>query len=446
MGAARITTAMRMNDSRTRRRAFLGSIASGAIVLAGCSEVVPGGTEEPTETPISTDTAAETPMQTESPTQTTSTETGSAPGTYEPMEQGAASFEDLAFWTAHAGVKLSADTETVYRGSQSARVEKRSGSIQRDFPVAMDLRNRDISIAINIGEPTNTIVRVVLEDTGGRTTSFLQPVFQTTHPSGWIRINPSLNANDAELRSIANILVTIDGAGASKKYWVDSIRFHEKPVDKGQVIFTFDYITRSIYEVAFPIMKERGLKGCVAVPVDHVDNPDRLTVDELTELKKAGWEIASMTNSFQSMRGQSKDIQNRRLERAKTLLGDWNLGDGSTLIYPKGSCDATTMELAREKHDVAFLKFDNSRRGHSQSWFANPMFVNRSRPNSPHALENQLPLLKSYKSVYTIWHDSIGSNAQNSKAEFRELCNIVQRERDNGQIGVSLPSDLGPKS
>lgn len=437
---------MKLDDSRTRRRAFLGSIASGAVALAGCSEVIPSDTNTPADTPTSTATPTETPTTTETATETTPTQTEPAPGTNEPMQPDVAGFEEVTKWTAHSGVTISGDKQTVYRGSQSARVEKRSGTIQRDFPVPIDLRNRDISIAVNIGEPTNTIVRLTLQDTGGNRTSFLQPVLQTVHPQGWVRINPAVHANEANLRSIAQMRITIDGPGASKKYWVDSIRFNKKTVDKGQVMFTFDFLTRSIYEVAFPIMKDRGLKGCVAVPVDRVGNEGRLTRDELTELKNAGWEIASMTNNFASMHGQKESIQRQRLDRAKRLLGEWDLGEGSTLIYPRGACDNTTIELARKKHDVAFLKFDNSRRGHSQSWFANPMFVNRARPNSPDALKNQLPLLKSYKSVYTIWHNMLGSDAENSKAEFRAICDFVKRERDNGSIGVSLPSDLAGSS
>lgn len=436
---------MTSDRTRMRRRALLGSIATGAIAFAGCSRLSSGNPGGPTDT--STGTPTSTPTEPATPTDETedgnaSAATESAPGTHEPMERAAASFEDLAYWTAHAGVEVAADAKTVYRGSQSARVENRSGTIQREFPVPVDLREKDISVAVNVAEPTNTIIRVVLEDTGGNRTQLLQPYLGTTHPEGWVRVNPSVNAAEANMRSINRLLVTVDGPGSGKKYWVDSIRFHDKTVGKGQVVFTFDYATRSIYEVAFPIMKERGIEGCVAVPVDHVGNADRLTVDELGELKDAGWEIASMTNSFGSMRGQSEDIQRRRLERAKRLLGEWGLGDPSTLVYPSGACDETTLKLAREHHDVAFLKFDNSRRGHTQSWLANPVFVNRSRPNSPHALENQLPAITGYKTVYPIWHDRIGPDAQNSRSEFRELCDIVKRERDAGRIGVSLPSDL----
>lgn len=442
MGGGDAGRAMKNDDhSRTRRRAFLGSVAAGAAALAGCSQIAPGKTDggTPTGTPDgSTPTDAGTPTDAEDGTGTN--RSGSAPGSHEPMERAAASFEDTAYWTTHAGVTLSADTKTVYRGSQSARVENRSGTIVREFPVPVDLRSKDFSIAVNVGQPTNTVVRIVFEDTGGKRTTLLQPIFQTMHPGGWVRINPSVNADDADLRSVSNLLITIDGPGSSKKYWVDSIRFHDKSLNTGQVMFTFDYITRSIYEVAFPIMKERGLTGCVAVPVDHVGNADRLTVDELKELQNAGWEIASMSNSFGSMHGQDREIQRKRLERVKRLLQDWGLGTASTLMYPGGGCDGTTLELAREHHDVAFTKFDSSRRGHSQSWFANPVFLNRARPNSPHALENQLPILESYNTVYPIWHNEIGPEAQNSRSEFRQLCDIVKRERDAGTIGVTLPS------
>lgn len=431
---------MSNDNDNLSRRTLLGGVAASAVTLAGCSTL--GQISDSTPTNSSTATQTGTPSETTDQQTDQPQQAASQPGTNEPMNAKAASFEDLGYWSAHAGVKLSADTDTVYSGSQAARVENRSGTIERSFPVPVNLEKKDLSLVMNVGSPTNTIVSVYLQDTGGKTTKLVQPIYQTMHPDEWVRINPSVDETNADMTSISRMLVTIDGPGKGKKYWVDSIRFHDKTFDKPQVMFTFDYITRPIYEVAFPIMKKRGLKGCVAVPVDHVGNADRLTRDELTELQKAGWEIASMSNSFGSMHGQSKDIQRRRLERAIRLLKEWGLGKPKTLMYPKGACDTTTVKLADELHDVAFTKFNNSQAGHTQSWVANPSFVNRGRPNSPHALENQLPALTGYNSVYPIWHNELGPDAQNSKSEFRQLCDIVATQRDKGKLGVSLPGDL----
>lgn len=436
---------MTSERDRIRRRAVLGSVAAGMLTTAGCTEFLSRGSgrgDEPTDTPTDKSTPTEvTPTSTDKNTPE-STDTPEVPGTHKPMQKAAATFEDLALWNAHSGVKLSADQETVYRGSQSARVENRSGTIQYDFPVAADFTEKDFSLAFKLGNPTNTTVRVALQDTGGNKTNFLQTYFGVKYPNDWVRLNFSVNSVDANMRSIQSMLVTIDGPGQEKKYWVDSVRFHDKTVDKGQVIFTFDYLTRSIYDVAFPIMQDHGLKGCVAVPVDRVGNDQRLTVDELKELDNAGWELASMSNNFAPLTEHEPNIQRKRLQRAKELLQNWGFDAPKTLIYPNAACNAQTIEIAKEMHDIAFLKYDNSRMGHTQSWFSNPMFVNRARPNSPDALRNQLPTIRDYRSVFTIWHNQIGPEHENSEAEFRELCNIAQRQQEQGNIDVTTPAQL----
>lgn len=436
---------MTQDTDNTSRRAVIGSLATGTVVLAGCTSLKDlrpssgdtNGTASPTASPTETTNGGEG---------TSTPQRASEPGSHKPMAKKAAGFEDLSFWTAHANVKLSADKDHVYSGTQSARVENYSGSIQREFPVPLDLTNKDISLVMDVENPTNTIVTVGLYDTGGKQTRLIQTYYGTGHPDGWVRFNPSVDTGNANLRSIKKILITIDGPGEGKKYWVDSIRFSNKTVDKAQVAFTFDYITRSIYDVAFPIMQDRGLKGCVAVPVDHVGNAGRLTRAELTELKNAGWEIASMSNSFGNLRGKKEDIQRKRLKRAKNLLKEWGLGSAPTLFPPNGAMDTTTAKLASELHMSAYLKFDNSNSGHTQSWLSNPVYVNRARPNSPDALRNQLGPATSYRSVYTIWHNVIGSDVQNSEAEFREMCDIVANRRDRGEIGVSLPKEIASKS
>lgn len=425
-----------------RRRAFLGIVGAGTLGTAGCTEYLPGGGNPG---PSGTETGT---SSTDTPTGTGDGGNGNqsqqSPGTHEPMRKVVAGFEDLSFWTAHANVTLSGDTQNAFRGSQSARVEGSSGSIQFDFPVATDFSNRDMSLAFKVGEPTNTVVSIAFIDTGGNRTRFVQTYYGTKYPNEWMRLNPSVDTVDANMQNIKSILISITGPGQGKKYWVDDFRFNNKAVDKGQVVFTFDYLRPSIYETAFPIMQEYDLQGCVAVPVDRVGNSERLSLDQLKELDSAGWELASMTNGFAPMHDQDRDIQQRRLQRAKDLFQNWGFDDPRTLIYPRSALNPDTLALVQEMHDIAYLKYDNSMVGHSQSWLANPWFVNRARPNSPSALENQLQVVRDYTSVFTIWHDDIGDEAQNSEAEFREMCRIVAEQQNQGNIGVSLPADLAP--
>lgn len=432
---------MTSDRTDTRRRTVLASLAAAGVGLAGCSQL-PIGNGDDTDSPTSTGTATGTdtsgnggdgtPQDKPSPDDV---------GTHEPMEAAAARFEDLSYWTAHAGVGVQGDSNEVYEGSQSARIEGRSGTIERSFQVPIDLSNLDVSLAMKVDGPVPTNLRMVFTDTGGNQTQLIQGL-HGRHPSGWIRINPSINSAAADMSGIERLIITLDGGGENKKYWVDDLRFHDKAADTGQVMFSFDFITRSIYETAYPIMKQRGIVGCAAVPTDNVGNADRLTWDELKEMQNDGWELASMTNDWASLFGQDKGLQKRRMERALDQFEENGLEKPAALMYPRGFCDDSTVELARELHDIAFVRFPETERGLSQSAIMGPQFVNRSRPNTPDAVANQMQPVSNYRGLYTIAHNQVGPNAENSESEFRQMVDHVKDAVDQNQVQIVTPSNV----
>ena len=433
------------DQNRTERRAFLATVAAAGVGLAGCSSITGGGSDSSTNSPTgsatSTATSTSEATSTDESNQSSQPKDPDDPGGYKPMQEKAATFEDLTYWQTHAGVKLNADTSTVYQGTQSARIEGRSGTIQRNFPVPIDLSNKDISLAMNIEGPVPNNFAIYLYDTGGNATRLIQG-YHGRHPKGWIRINPSIDKAGADMSSITRMLITIGGSGENKKYWIDDIRFQDKTSDKAQVMFTFDYITRSVYEVAFPEMKKRGIKGAVSVPGDNVGNADRLTVDELKELKNAGWEITSMSNSFEPLYGQSERVQRQRMERNISLLDQYGLGKPSAIMYPKGFCDATTVTLAEELHDLGFLTFNDSERGTSQSALMGPTFVNRSQPSTVQALKNQVEPAKAYNGLYVAHQNQIGPNADNNRQVFNGMLDYVKKQQQQGNVEIVTPSDV----
>jgi len=432
--------------SDTRRRAFLAGLAAAGAGLAGCQQLTSDGGSDggsgggTSPTPTATETATDSPTDTKDDSNQQSKQPGD-PGSPKPMNAEAASFENLEYWTAHSGVTLKADSNTVYQGSQSARIEGRSGSIQREFPVPVDLSNRDLSIAMKIDGPLPTALRIYLFDTGNNATELIQG-YHNQLPGDWVRINPSINSTNADMSSISRMLITLDGGGENKKYWVDDIRFHDKTTNKGQVMLTFDYMTRSIYEIVFPEMQKRNLKGTVAVAGDRVGNADRLDKSELQEMKNAGWEIASMTNDFGVLAGQSKDIQRQRLERGKKLIKDMGLGDPAGLMYPKGFADNNTVELVQDFHDVAFTSFNASEMGLSQSAIMGPNLVNRSRPSTAEALKNQLAPATDYNGLYVPQQNSIGPDSDNNRQVLQDMLDAVQQRKKQGDIEVVQPSDI----
>jgi len=67
------------------------------------------------------------------------------------------------------------------------------------------------------------------------------------------------------------------------------------PCLAGMVTFSFDDGLTSIYEEAFPILKNYNLRATVGVVLDRVEseNDDYMDVKQLLVLQKNGWEIAS---------------------------------------------------------------------------------------------------------------------------------------------------------
>jgi peptidoglycan/xylan/chitin deacetylase (PgdA/CDA1 family) len=357
------------------------------------------------------------------------------------MNPKGATFEDLSFWQPQAKVTLEADTETVYQGTQSARIAGYSGSIVREFPVPMDLSNKDLSLAVKLDKPEPTNLRIWLEDSNGNQTRLIQQLNQN-HPDTWMRINPSINSVDADMSSIESMLITLDGDGANKQYWVDDIRFHDKVAKKGQVMLSFDDIHASVYHLAFPIMEEHGLKGVLAVSPDVIGNDGRMTKDEIQELHDAGWEIASHSNDLQGLYGLRRSAQKKKIERAKRLIKENGWGDSTAFMYPGGGCDQNTVELVRENHELGYLAFKGSEKGLSQSALMGPMFVNRSRPDTPEAVTNQLDVATAYKGMYNIYLHVIGDDSPHTKQEFRKTCEQIAKYRDEGKVEVVQPSDV----
>jgi len=69
----------------------------------------------------------------------------------------------------------------------------------------------------------------------------------------------------------------------------------------GTFIFTFDDGLSSVYDHAFPHLRERGIRGVSFVCGSLVGTPGYMTVDQLRELQDAGWDVCSHGYVHQKM-------------------------------------------------------------------------------------------------------------------------------------------------
>ncbi len=146
-------------------------------------------------------------------------------------------------------------------------------------------------------------------------------------------------------------------------------------IPKRSVVITFDEDLRSVYEIAFPILKEYGFPAVLFVRTDRVGNTGSLTWKQIAEMAENGFEIGSETTTgrdltklksgdsfrryFSVMRGeisQSKKIIENRLKRPCRYLA-----------YPGGKANALV---------IAVLKKTGYRAAFTLKRGRNPVFVN----------------------------------------------------------------------
>jgi peptidoglycan/xylan/chitin deacetylase (PgdA/CDA1 family) len=109
----------------------------------------------------------------------------------------------------------------------------------------------------------------------------------------------------------------------------DGAYLPEKPV-----IITFDDGPEDVYATAYPIMKAYGFFGTIFIVGDYLDAAGFLSVNEIKELHKAGWEVGSHSMSHANLY-QAPSLSEEILKSRKYLSERTGLAI-SSFAYPFG--------------------------------------------------------------------------------------------------------------
>ena len=132
------------------------------------------------------------------------------------------------------------------------------------------------------------------------------------------------------------------------------------PLPRKPIVLTFDDAYRNIYEVAWPLMRERAMTGTLFAVAAHVGGSNewdqekgmpRLELMDLAELKSladAGWEIGSHgcrhLELAKADKTQQRDEIVRSMSQLESLLGT----APDFYAYPYGSYTELAKEMLRE--------------------------------------------------------------------------------------------------
>jgi peptidoglycan/xylan/chitin deacetylase (PgdA/CDA1 family) len=155
-------------------------------------------------------------------------------------------------------------------------------------------------------------------------------------------------------------------------------------IPKKSVMITMDDGYRSVYEIAYPILKKYGFTATVFIYTNYVGvSGSAITWDQLREMKANGFTIGSHTMFHSDLTKRNKgETELEFLSRIKKELHgskkiiDKKMGQKTYfLAYPFGNYDQRAIEIARQ----AGYKMAMSVKRGGNPFFANPLSLRRDQ-------------------------------------------------------------------
>ena len=144
------------------------------------------------------------------------------------------------------------------------------------------------------------------------------------------------------MRKIFLILIFITGCDL-----IDN----DVPIKSPLIVLTFDDGHKSIYELAFPLMKQYNYPGVNFVPTGWINAPDMMTLDELYEMETAGWETGGHTVTHANL--TTIPIDSARMEISKNYqqLIDFGLKH-RCFALPAGHSNSEIDKIIKKYFDI----------------------------------------------------------------------------------------------
>lgn len=136
------------------------------------------------------------------------------------------------------------------------------------------------------------------------------------------------------------------------------------------IVFQFDDAYEDIIDTAYPILAAAGYPATTYAVTGQVGAAGRMTLEELTALYNAGWDVSNHTTDHTTLTTLSLEDQTTKIGDAQSQLDTWGFTRSSHhLAFPGGASDTNT-QLA-----LSSLNVTSGRGGYSDPLYfpvANP--------------------------------------------------------------------------
>lgn len=346
----------------TRRRTFLRT--TGVATLGGLTSIA-GCLGEADNSSTPTTTAAEQTTNTEGNETTTEEEPNQSDkdnrfflGNTSVIDD----FEDLEPWEAMNG-EVQADSESTFQGSQAMRITapESDGFAWAGRDVDWDLSDKTLSMAVNVRSPVDNVimvVRLLAPDTNNM--RVMGELLRARDGQSWMRLDLATRdfAGAPDLANVSRVEVGMRAAAGEVDFTVDDLRSVPRP-DKGSVILSFDDSLEAHYSEAFKKMQEYEMPGNVGVITGQVGSDGSLSIEQMEEMREAGWELASHGTRDQALTSISTQQMWLAINDASDWLARKGFSDGNeSFVYPHGEFNDEIVNFVRRKHAMGFRYMD----------------------------------------------------------------------------------------
>ena len=163
---------------------------------------------------------------------------------------------------------------------------------------------------------------------------------------------------------------------------------YKEPLPRKAVAIAIDDGYRSVYDLAYPILKKHNFRATLFIYTDFIDNsPNALTWEQLRELTQAGFEVEAhtITHADLTFRGKRESEEEylqrirRELQLPRELIRKHLGQEPVWLAYPYGRWNNLVVSMAIE---AGYRGGVTVTRGETP-FFANPFKVGRNQIMNP---------------------------------------------------------------
>ncbi|MDL5363591.1 polysaccharide deacetylase family protein [Halalkalicoccus sp. NIPERK01] len=273
-------------------------------------------------------------------------------------------FEDVENWAPMEESNVAGDGEAALTGSQSLRIENQgtTAGVFQAFPDGLDASGNHLSMAIRVDSPRPARVRLEVDAPARADQLWTTRTMLGSH-EGWFRMDAGWTGQRGEpnLGNVQEMRIYIQTQEEEEiRFWIDDLRM-TPAADQGYVILSFDDGVASQYERAFPILEEYGYQAAAAVIPNSLNRDGRLHIDQLREMRDAGWDISSHPDPGTGLAEVDPEEARNRIESDFQYLDNRGFPDGARHMFaPYHSVNQEVIDIAREYHETCFYFAGNN--------------------------------------------------------------------------------------